>query len=99
MIVKEKIKLDSTPYGYYSLKRWDTDDGFYIEYTPLGEYETLTIFSRGSSIIECIENLSDECPCDKKILFDGMTDYIIEEFKLTDEEITYMISLGEWCDF
>lgn len=99
MILKEKIKLYDTPYGYYSLKRWDTDKGFYIEYTPLMEYETPTIYSRGDTLMECIENLNNKCPFEDKILFQGMTDRIIETFNLTDEEKHFIINFGEWCDF
>lgn len=99
VIVKEKVKLYETPYGFYSLKRWDTDKGFYIEYTPLMDYEEPKIYSKGSSLNECIENLNDECPYDNKLLFKDMTNFIIDSFNLTDDEKDYMISFGEWCDF
>ena len=99
MLVKEKLKLEETPYGYYSLKRWDTEEGFYIEYIPLNEFENPKVLCKGITVMECIDNLEKQTELNKKHLFEGMIDHIIEHFKLTDEDKNNLIDFCEWCDF
>jgi len=100
MLVKEKMKLCDNIYGSVHLKRWKTEEGFYIEYTPNTEDGSPTVYAEGKSLVACIENITDECPFGKKELFSMVNiDEILETFDLSDTDKKYIIDLDEWIHF
>ena len=105
MKIRAKVVLKYKDFGVYTLKRWSKKEGFYIEYFS---YQGIPAYkvSQGNSLVECINNLqTDECNGNslwllKKDLFsEKISESIIENFILTDEEKSYIIELSEWADF
>ena len=99
MVVKEKIELYHNMYGWCWLKRWDSKEGFYVEWIPNIENGVPEIYSEGLTLQKCISGITDECPFDRKILFSNHLNDIIETFSLTDDEKKYLIELNERYNF
>ena len=100
MIVKETMNLLLYPTGKINLKRWSNEQGFYIEDYSYYEGSEPEVIAEGKTLKECIANYSEEEKFSIKSLFSGdMSNLIIENFSLSQEDTEFIIEFCEWADF